>query len=182
MNASAPRTRRIGWLATLAGCLALFVALSFNVHAVKSEVLLAERQIISLERQMRILETEFQARASQRQLAEWNALELGYEAPRADQYLDGERELASLGLPAAPGAPSPIRIARAEPLDDTQREEVMRSPVSGEPVAIALNAGDPDAGAVFAAAFNDFVIDASPIRAARAGTGIMDSVSVEAGE
>jgi len=182
MNAPAARTRRIGWLASLASCLALFVALSFNVHAVKSEVRLAERQIIALEREMQILETEFQARASQRQLAEWNAIELGYEAPRADQYLDGERQLASLGVPTAPGAPAPIRVARAEPIDDVERGRGMVSPVSGEPVAVAANTAEPNAGAMFAAAFGDFVIDASPLRAVHANSRVMDGMAAEAVE
>ncbi len=181
MNAPASRTRRIGWLAALAACIAVFVALSLNVHAVKSEVSLAERTIISLEREMLLLETEFQARASQHQLADWNAIELGYEAPRADQYLDGERQLASLGVPAGPNAPAPIRIARAEPIDAADPERAMVSPVSGEPVALAA-ASEPDAGTMFAAAFSDLVIDASPIRAANASAGLMETVTGEASE
>ena len=99
MIAPGSRIRQMGWMAVLAACLALFAVLSFNVHAVKSEVQLAERQIIALERETLMLETEFQARASQRQLAEWNSVELGYKAPRADQYLDNERQLTSLGQP-----------------------------------------------------------------------------------
>ena len=66
--------RQIGWLVVLAAVAALFFALSFQVHSVKSEVLLAERQIIRLEREAMMLETEFQARANQRQLYEWNAV------------------------------------------------------------------------------------------------------------
>jgi len=170
MIAPGSRIRQIGWVAVLAVCVGLFAVLSFNVHAVKSEVLLAERQIIALERETLLLETEFQTRASQRQLAEWNTVEFGYEAPRADQFLDNERQLASLGQPLGPDAPSPIRVARAdlEGADATVRDMV--SPVTGEPVTLAAVNTSEDAGAVFTDAFGDFLIEASPIRAANAQT------------
>jgi len=183
MTAPGSQTRSIGWMATLAACVGLVGALTFNVHAVKSEVSLAEREVISLQREIQMLETEFQARASQRQLADWNAIELGYEAPRADQYLEGERQLASLGVPVSPDAPAPIRVARAEPVETMARTGAMVSPVSGQPVALSAGAtAEPDMGEVFAAAFGDFVIDASPIRAAHASTGLMETVASEAVE
>ncbi|MEM6909261.1 MAG: hypothetical protein AAF494_11325 [Pseudomonadota bacterium] len=166
--------RRIGWVAVLAMCLGLFALLSLRVHAVKSEVLLAERAIVALERETLLLETEFQARASQRQLANWNRVEFGYEAPRADQYLDSERQLASLGQPLGPDAPSPIRLARADVDDDSaslQEPRPMVSPVSGETITLAsasLEQSDP--GTAFTEAFGDFLIEASPIRAAQAQT------------
>lgn len=181
------RMRSIGWAAVLALCLCLFVLLSLKVHAVKSEVLLAEREIIRLERETRRLETEFQARANQRQLAEWNRVEFGYEAPRADQYLDGERSLASLGQPRRPGAPAPIRVARAEPAGTAapgartgggenagEASRAMISPVTGRRVTLAsvgTTRGDDAAGFApdrFAEAFGDFLLEASPIRPARA--------------
>ncbi len=64
---SSSQARSLGWMAVLAICFALVVILSFKVHAVKSEVLLAERQVIALQRETILLETEFQTRASQRQ-------------------------------------------------------------------------------------------------------------------
>lgn len=171
---SSNQARSLGWMAVLAICLALVVILSFKVHAVKSEVLLAERQIIALERETLLLETEFETRASQRQLAQWNAVEFGYQAPRAGQFLDGERQLASLGQRLSPDAPAPIRLARADPGegagggDAPLRAAPMRSPVSGAPVTLASAASAKDAGAVFTEAFGDFLIEASPIRPARA--------------
>ena len=176
MIAAGSRIRQIGWVAVLAACLALFAVLSFNVHAVKSEVQLAERQIISLERETQMLETEFQTRASQRQLSDWNAVELGYEAPRADQYLDNERDLAMLGQPLGPDAPSPIRVARTDLAEANTQPGEMTSPVTGEPVTLAsVNAEDADAGVVFTEAFGDFLIEASPIRPANAQTSLPDA-------
>lgn len=171
MNSS--QARSLGWMAVLAICAALLVVLSFKVHAVRSEVLLAERQLIALERETLLLETEFETRASQRQLAEWNTVEFGYAAPRAGQFLDAERQLASLGERLGPDAPAPIMLARAETADPAAQAEAdapMRSPVSGAKVTLASADREKDAGAVFAEAFGDFLIEASPIRPARAET------------
>jgi hypothetical protein len=107
------RPRQASWIATLLVCTALFVALTLRVNAVKSEVRLAERRIVSLERQKMLLETEFETRANQQQLSAWNSVDFGYRAPGADQFLETERQLAALGTPRAKGAPEPIRVAGA---------------------------------------------------------------------
>lgn len=169
MTAAGSRLRQIGWLVVMAACLGLFLALSFRVHAVKSEVRLAERQIIALRNETIMLETEFQARANQRQLANWNAVEFGYEAPRADQYLENERQLASLGLPRSPDAPAPIRLARADidgPVDAVASDRPMISPLTGQPVQFAV--AQQDVGSGIAEALDDFLSEASPVRTALA--------------
>ncbi|TRD10713.1 hypothetical protein FGU71_01750 [Erythrobacter insulae] len=165
--------RSLGWAALLAVCVGMFVVLSLRVHAVNSEVHLAERKIVALKRETLLLETEFQTRASQRQLANWNSVEFGFEAPRADQYLDNERQLASLGQPRGPDAPNPIRVARADTGNAAARaaqDREMVSPLTGEAITLASAAAQSDGGALFADAFGDFLIEASPIRAAKAQT------------
>ena len=134
MIAAGSRIRQLGWFATLAVVFALFVGLTFKVNSVRSEVRLAERQILALQREKILLETEFETRASQQQLSQWNSVDFGYEAPGPGQYLEGERQLAALGEPRAPAAPSPIRVARAE--DDTGEAKfpAMVSPLTGRPV------------------------------------------------
>ena len=130
------RLRQASWAAMLSVALSLFLALTFHVNAIKSEVRLAERRIVSLEREKLLLETEFQSRASQRQLAEWNAVEFGYVAPRAGQFLENETELASLGTPPRADAPQPIRVARAAPpLEDESPLADWVSPLTGKPMA-----------------------------------------------
>ncbi len=130
------RLRQASWAATLSVALSLFLALTFHVNAIKSEVRLAERQIVSLEREKLLLETEFQSRASQRQLAEWNAVEFGYVAPRAGQFLENETELASLGTPPRADATQPIRVARAAPpLEEDNPLADWVSPLTGKPMA-----------------------------------------------
>lgn len=127
------RLRQIGWAVALAICIAAFVALTFKVNSVKSEVRLAERQIIGLQREKMLLETEFETRASQQQLAQWNAVEFGYQAPTADQYLENERQLARLGEPRRIDAPTPIRVARAPESGDSPAFPKLVSPLTGKP-------------------------------------------------
>lgn len=130
------RLRQASWAAVLSGALGLFLALTFHVNAIKSEVRLAERRIVSLEREKLLLETEFESRSSQRQLAEWNAVEFGYVAPRSGQFLDDERQLASLGTPMRADAPEPVRIARAAPpVEDDSPLADWVSPLTGQPLA-----------------------------------------------
>ena len=114
------RIRQIGWALVLGVCFALLLALTFKVNAVKSDVRLAERQIIAAQTAKLMLETEFETRASQQQLSDWNAVEFGYAAPRADQYLESERQLAALGTPRGIDAPSPVRVALNRPAPEEE--------------------------------------------------------------
>ena len=116
MTANA-RMRQIGWIVLLAVSLAALLALTFKVNAVKGQVRLVERQIIAAQQSKLMLETEFQTRASQQQLSDWNAVEFGYDAPRADQYVEHERQLAALGAPRGMDAPKPIRFAMARKVE-----------------------------------------------------------------
>lgn len=150
------RLRQASWAATLSVALGLFLGLTFHVNAIKSEVRLAERRIVRLEREKLLLETEFESRASQRQLAEWNAVDFGYVAPRADQFLDNESQLASLGTPRRLDAPQPIRVARAAPpVEDDSPLADWVSPLTGQPLAqeakVAVSGGARRAAAKSAA-------------------------------
>lgn len=128
--------RRIGWFAALAICVMLYAALHLKVHAVTSDVIRAERQIVALEQQNILLETEFQTRSNQLQLEEWNRVDFGYVAPSASQFLENERQLASFGSPRAAGAPEPIRVAGAG--GEAPEYPKLVSPLTGEPVDDAL--------------------------------------------
>ena len=128
--------RRIGWIAALATCTALYLMLHLKVHAVRSQVVSAERQIIALEQQKSFLETEFETRANQLQLAAWNNVDFGYTAPTARQFLENERQLASFGTPRAPGAPEPIRVADGS--GEAPEYPRLVSPLTGKPVDEAL--------------------------------------------
>ncbi len=141
MNLTRDRVRSIGWAVILTVCAALTLVLTFRVNAIKSQVRLAERQIVSIKQEKIALDTEFETRANQQQLRAVNDVEFGYEAPKAEQYIEGERQLASLGKPRAPGAPSPIRVARADLPAEESVFPAMVSPLTGKAVAAEVPAG-----------------------------------------
>jgi hypothetical protein len=119
MNFTSDRIRSIGWISTLVICGAVTLGLTLRVNAVKSQVHDADKRIVYVQQDIDFLQTEFQTRANQQALNDLNDLEFGYKAPVAAQYIEGERQLAALGLPAGPGAPAPIRYANAEQAGDT---------------------------------------------------------------
>ncbi|UZK69271.1 hypothetical protein OKW76_14820 [Sphingomonas sp. S1-29] len=61
-----------------------------------------QRAIVSAQREIRDLETEFQTRSSIAQLERWNGDVLALAAPRPEQYVAGEEALAQLHV-ATPG-------------------------------------------------------------------------------
>jgi len=114
MNLTRDRVHSIGWVSVLLVCAAFSLALMLRVNAVKSQVAASEKRIVYVERDIDFLQTEFQTRSNQQQLKALNEVEFGYEAPKAAQYIEGERQLAALGNAPAPGAPAPIRYASAD--------------------------------------------------------------------
>lgn len=134
MNLTRDRARSIGWAMILMVCLALTVALTMRVNAVKSQVALAERKIVTLRLEKQMLDTEFETRANQQQLKALNDVEFGYQAPTPGQYLEGERQLASLAKERSPGAPTPIRVATAATAE-VPTFVAMVSPLTGKALA-----------------------------------------------
>lgn len=142
MNLTRDRIRSIGWAFILTVCLALTMALSFRVNALKSEVRLVERQIVALKRDKLLLETEFATRANQQQLRTLNEVEFGYGAPSASQYIEGERQLVELGKRRPADAPAPIRVASVAESDQPDFP-AMVSPLTGKAMAAEVPDGGP---------------------------------------
>jgi hypothetical protein len=119
------RIRRIGWLAALGTCIMLYALLHVKVNAVHAEVVRAEREIVRLENQNLLLETEFLTRSSQVQLAAWNRVDFGFEAPRAEQFIE-----------------RPIQLAGMNSGEDMPEFPQLVSPLTGNPVDERVLAGD----------------------------------------
>ena len=156
MIASRTSLRRIGWAVLLGLCCALLFALSLRVNALKSDVRRTENRIVALRTETMYLETEYETRSNQQQLSAWNAVDFGYVAPNAGQYLENVRQLASLGKAAGPDAPSPIRVASA-PTEVPGVVPTMVSPLTGKPL------GDEDEAA-----------ETAPVDHAKAAAGLDD--------
>jgi hypothetical protein len=143
MNLTRDRVHSIGWMTVLLVCGAFSLALMLRVNAVKSQVAGNEKRIVYLQRDIEFLETEFQTRSNQQQLKTLNDVEFGYEAPRAEQYIEGERQLAALGKAPAPGAPKPIRYASADPIGESGEEGPSRLLAMVSPVGDEATIADP---------------------------------------
>lgn len=117
---------------------------SLKVAATRSELARINSQIERSRDNIRYLESELAVRASMRQLEQWNADTFGYSAPAADQYLENERQLASLDrLPRARGANevTPVLMAMVSPVAVPAAPK--QSPVASKPVATKPVAAKP---------------------------------------
>lgn len=119
---------------------------SLKVAATRSELARINQQIDRTESNIRYLESELAVRASMRQLEQWNADTFGYSAPSASQYLENERQLASLGrVPRARGANevAPVLMAMVSPVaipDKAKSTETAAAPAAAAkpaPVKVA---------------------------------------------
>lgn len=149
MNFTSDRVRSIGWITTLVVCGAVTLGLTLRVNAVKSQVHDTEKRIVWVRQDIDFLQTEFQTRSNQQALRDLNDIEFGYKAPMAGQYIEGERQLAALGMPAGPGAPAPIRYANAETRGSGDGSSLlaMVSPVTDATAAALPHARSGDASA-----------------------------------
>ena len=96
MTLAMKRLKNLGWLALVFMIAVLLYPLSLNVAALHSDLSRIDREILETKQEINFLQAEIRTRASVAQLEEWNELLYGYEPPRADQFIDGERGLASL--------------------------------------------------------------------------------------
>ena len=142
----AQRLRPIGWVAGVAGAALAFYLVSLQVAAERTHLESTERKIALTQRQIRHLETEFSARASLRQLEAYNNEVLALAAPKVDQYLTSEVQLASYvpgeGLPQAQAPRTALASAQtvtAAPARPVLRPAVVTDARSeGAPVIPAL--------------------------------------------
>ncbi|MEO9468556.1 colicin transporter [Parasphingorhabdus sp.] len=124
MKLAAKRLEGIGWLLLVFLVAVLLYPLSLSVATLRSDLARTDQKIVSVKKEIRYLETEFSARANLRQLEQWNKLEYGYVAPKAAQYLEGERALASLGGKVPRG---PVKIAMINAMDDVRPAGIIGS-------------------------------------------------------
>ncbi|HEV2568739.1 hypothetical protein [Sphingomonas sp.] len=115
----ARRLRPIGWVAGVASAALAFYLVSLQVASERTHLESVERKIALTQRQIRHLETEFSARASLRQLEEYNDEVLALAAPKVDQYLTSEVQLASYvpgeGLPQPQAPRTALASAQTAP-------------------------------------------------------------------
>jgi hypothetical protein len=90
------RLKGIGWLGSCAVAAIGFYLVSSQVAAERKKLEQIDRQIVSAERDIRALETEFDVRANLAQLERWNGDTLALTVPVAAQFVSDEAALAQL--------------------------------------------------------------------------------------
>src|SRR5688500_17779526 len=107
------RLKGLGWIALgfLAAIACYLVSLQVAIERNKLGDLNAS--ILAAKRDIRQLETEFTTRASLRQLERWNGEVLALSAPASAQFINDERQLASMDFDLRPDAmgTSPTMLA-----------------------------------------------------------------------
>ena len=91
--------RSVFMVASCAGAALSCYLVSLHVASERAALEQVERQIVTAEREIRLLETEIGTRGRLAQLERWNVRVLALSAPTADQFLDGGFQLASLMQP-----------------------------------------------------------------------------------
>lgn len=121
MTLAMKRLKNLGWLALVFMVAVLLYPLSLNVAALHSDLGRIDKEILETKQEISFLQAEIRTRASVAQLEEWNQLLYGYEPPRAEQFIDGERGLASLG--GASDSVTPVLVAVDMPAGEISRSD-----------------------------------------------------------
>lgn len=123
---------------------------SLQVASERAELERIEREIITVTRDIRELETEIGTRGRLSQLEKWNAGFLQLEAPDAEQFLEGSFQLATLMKPRRDIAPdAPVILAAApnsvdeDEYQSASLEEMVTQASYGEPEEAPAPPTDP---------------------------------------
>ena len=107
--------KSLGWfLASVAVALG-FLLVPLQVAAERKKLDRTVAEIARAHRDIRALETEFEARANLAQLDRWNADTLRLVAPAAGQFVSDERALAAIDVHAPPGDAAAPQMAAFVP-------------------------------------------------------------------
>lgn len=104
---AAYRFKGLGWLLTSVIVALACYMVSLQVAAERRKLADAATQVRLARRDIRMLETEFDARANMVQLERWNGESFRYAAPVAQQYLADTATLAHLDLNQPPPGAKP---------------------------------------------------------------------------
>ncbi|MBB5715770.1 hypothetical protein [Sphingomonas aerophila] len=101
---AAYRLKGLGWFASCVAIVLGFYLVSLQVAAERKKLDRMNAQILTAQRDIRALETEFDTRANLAQLERWNGDTLALAAPIAGQYVSDEAQLASMDVTSGNGA------------------------------------------------------------------------------
>ncbi len=134
-----------GWILSIATVAPACYMVSSMVAAERARVEAVERAIIQAKRDIRALDTEFDTRSNFAQLERWNGDVLALAAPRADQFVASDTQLAQRRAPGegtqyaslvVPSAPATIEA----PAPQAAVAAVEARPVAPVVIAVAAKA------------------------------------------
>lgn len=108
--------KSVGWVAGIAATALGCYMVNLQVAAERSNLEEVENRIVLAQRDIRLLQTEIGTRGRLAQLEQWNVKVLALSAPKANQFLEGSFQLATLAAPHKtmdPGAPVVLASAKA---------------------------------------------------------------------
>jgi len=118
---SAHSFRSVFMVASCAGAALCCYLVSLRVASERSALEGVETQIVTTQRDIRLLQTEIGTRGRLAQLERWNVKVLALSAPSADQFLNGSFELAKLTQPERHvDIQAPVVLATAPAPDPSQ--------------------------------------------------------------
>ncbi len=168
------RWKSLGWFG---GCVIVtlgFYLVSLQVAAERKRLEQVDARIVSAERDVRALETEFDTRANLVQLERWNGDTLALVAPTAGQFVRSEAQLASISFDGSSSQPAIQTAALVVPTFTAQAPRVIEvaSPVTIAPVVTTkVGAVEPvRRSAPIAVASVVNAVESAHDRAASAGT------------
>lgn len=145
------RLKGLGWIAL--GFLAAIACylVSLQVAIERNKLGDVNASILAAKRDIRQLETEFTTRASLRQLERWNGEVLALSAPASAQFINDERQLASMDFDLRPDAtgtsPTMLALVSAATLQPELQVAVAPTPTSAPIVTAIARAVVPTAHA-----------------------------------
>lgn len=140
---SAHGFRSLFMAAGVAGAALGCYLVSLNVASERAALEQVESKIVSVERDIRVLQTEIGTRGRLAQLERWNARVIRLSAPSADQFVEGGFQLAAMVKPNnRPAIDAPVVLAAA-PNDPAMKPRPATSDSADAPPPSTRPMGEP---------------------------------------
>jgi hypothetical protein len=106
--------KSVGWVAGIAATALGCYMVNLKVATERASLEEVENRIVMAQRDIRVLQTEIGTRGRLAQLEQWNVKVLALSAPKANQFLEGSFQLATLSAPNKTMDPqAPVVLASA---------------------------------------------------------------------
>ncbi|WP_114228441.1 MULTISPECIES: hypothetical protein [Sphingomonas] len=142
--------KSVGWVAGIAATALGCYMVNLQVASERASLEETENRIVLAQRDIRLLQTEIGTRGRLAQLEQWNVKVLALSAPKANQFLEGSFQLATLAAPHKTMDPSaPVVLASAPapkpsaPVVDDDGPVSNAAPVAAPAVAAAPKPASP---------------------------------------